>query len=275
MQNIQKHQCVAKWLDDKHVVETQVFGDIEKHTKWTRGITKCIPQLSPEFSISVCLKGVKNGTIKSKNQGRKKGNDLDRELTLWTNERKKYTEPSEAFIKVKEMMEEKGLTPVRSQLPLGCHEINVGTRMDILCEDTKGGYVVLEIKRGYDDYFDVHNQGNFIKPLDDIPVSFRMKSFIQLLITCWLFEHTLHDLPEKPIHAAYVVHVFKNDKDKTIIDTIPLPFWMVGNTKIKRNILTAFNDTSSENREKRKIDKRNGASRARYKHRKKENDKND
>lgn len=268
-----RHRCIANWLEDKRVVEAQYFGDPSKDKKWVRGLTKCIPQLSPEFSISVCLQGVENKVVKQKKHGRKKGNELDKELDLWTTKRKKYKEPSEAFLKVKKMMEEKGLTPIRSQLPLACKYLNIGTRLDILCEDINEEYVILEIKRGYDDYFDVHNQGNFIGPAKDLPVSFRMKSFLQLLTTCWLFHHTVHDLPDKPLSAAYVVHVFEDEKDNTQIDTIPLPFWMYANKNFRYNVLKSFYETSHQNQAKRKQEKRNGAARARQKHRKVEEEK--
>lgn len=268
-----RHRCLANWLEDKNVVESQYFGDPKKDKKWVRGITKCIPQLSPEFSISVCLQGVENKVIKPKKQGRKRGNELDKELTLWTKEKKKYREPSEAFLKVKQMMDEKGLTPIQTQLPLACKHLNIGTRLDVLCEDRNDNYVILEIKRGYDDYFDVHNQGNFIVPAEELPVSFRMKSFLQLLVTCWLFHHTVHELPDKTLNAAYVVHVFENEKEETQIDAIPLPFWMYANTTFRYNILKSFFETSHQNQAKRKQEKKNGAARARRKYRKQEENK--
>jgi len=253
--------CKASFNKDKQVIVLECGGG-----RWARGLTKTLSaQFTPEFSSTVALKSI--DIVKKKKHGRKHGNYVDRLVTKWANTGKKPKRcQDETFNRIVEELDQRGWLPIAGQLALGCHKLRLGTRADIICLH-EGKIIIVELKCGMDDYFDVHNQGCMEKPLQQIPVSFRYKAFLQLLVTTWLYHHNDHPYRKYPFEGSYVMHVYEDYDYKTQLDIHALPFWMLQDGQILRDTLQEIKKSKDQSHESRKRVLKNGSIRSmnRYK----------
>ena len=217
--------CRATWDEGRKVI---VLND--KHT-FARGLTKTLSAcFSPEFSIAVTLKGVAD--IKPKKRGKYIGNSIDKQLTEWVEKvGVKPNAPSDArLVRIISVLKEQKWTPVTSQLALGCSSLRLGTKLDLLCRDNTGSLILIEVKCGFDDYYDICNQGNFQYPFEDVAISFRNKHFLQLWVTRWLFTHSRHEYSGEPLNKySYVMRIFEKKHSEIDSELSVLPEWLCDN----------------------------------------------
>ena len=234
------------------------------HT-YGRGLTKTLSScFYPEFSISVTLKDVKK---KPRKRGMHIGNMVDKQLTDWV-ETGKVRHPDKRFLLLVQIITNMGWTPIKSQLALGCSTLRLGTRVDLICKTKSNKLVIVELKCGFDEYYDVGNQGNMSFPFQDVVATFRNKHYIQLWITCWLFKHSNHRWNKEDITSAYVLRLYNNEKDTLTFELNSLPNWMVADRTRLKKCLEVLKRTRHETSKKRTHNLANGSQRSRRKFKK-------
>jgi hypothetical protein len=252
-----KKNCCASW-DPKRKVILLADG----HT-FARGLTKTIAAtFSPQFSVSVTLQGVPK--IKNKKRGKWMGNCIDYQLTEWVTTGKLPTNPNEKLVKIQATLAEHKWTPVSSQLTLGCSVLRLGTKIDLLCQTEDDEIVIIELKCGFDDYYDVSNQGNMEYPFEHIQTSFRSKHYLQLWLTQWLFQHCPHEFSDRKIAGSYILRIFENETSEVVSEVIPLPEWL-NDDELLDKCLAILQSTKHMTSKKRNRVLMNGSQRSRYK----------
>ena len=249
--------CCASWDEERKVI---VLDD--RHT-FARGLTKTLSAcFSPDFSIAVTLKGVTE--IKQKKRGKYIGNSIDKQLTDWierTGVQPNASDPR--LIRIMDVLKEQNWTPVTSQLALGCSSLRLGTKLDLLCRDSNGCLIIIEVKCGFDDYYDICNQGNFQYPFEDVAINFRHKHFLQLWVTRWLFTHSRHEYSEEPLNnSSYVLRIFENKHSEIDSELCVLPEWLCDHKLTL--CLRVLESTKNLNFRTRNRILKNGSKRSRY-----------
>lgn len=90
--------------------------------------------------------------------GIKKGRQLDASITKSvddfskTGNRPQLDKLSRSGGEFWKLCELKSWTPIGSQVIVGCSELRVATRIDVVCKNTNGDIILLEIKNGYSYY---------------------------------------------------------------------------------------------------------------------------
>lgn len=249
-------ECSATWNERKKVIVLQ-----DGHT-WARGLTKTLAaNFSPEFSISLVLKSIKN--IKPKKRGRYTGNLVDKQISDWVNGASIH-KPDPKFAVILQCLAKQKLTPVASQVDIGCSTLRLGTRVDLVCENEDKELVIIEIKCGFDDYYDVDNQGCFEFPFNHIPITFRNKHYIQLMLTTWMFNHSLHPYSNRVVDHSCIIRVFETDDGKLQCDFARLPTW-TNDTQLLGRCLRMLENTKNRTKRKRNNVIKNGSRRIRRK----------
>lgn len=82
------------------------------------------------------------------------------------------------------------LRPIRAQFPVGHELLRIGTAIDLLCKDQRGDYVVVEIKRGFDVYYEAHTEHTMQPPWHAMNDSPHNQHQIQLGLTLLMFCRT-------------------------------------------------------------------------------------
>jgi len=255
-------KCVVAWDEKERVLTFPVAGSERK--LFARGLTKTLSaQFSPEFSISLVLKALK--TIKKKKHGRFRGNLADHQLSTWANEGVlPGFNMDPRFDYIRNVLVEQQWIPVSAQLPVGCLHLRLATKIDLLCRDSDGKIILVELKCGFDDYFDVHNQGFMNYPFQHIPTSFRNKAILQLMITTYFYFHTRHRFHQYPYGGSYLLHVFEAE-DCSLRHTLkPLPFWAFASPGLVQQVLLLLKQSKNQNKRKRVQLMQNGSKRVRY-----------
>jgi hypothetical protein len=260
-------KCHVSWDEKERVLTFPVPGATRR--LFARGLTKSLSaQFSPEFSISLVLKSL--NTIKKKKHGRFRGNLADQQLSTWANEGiLPGLNMDSRFDYIRNIIVEKEWIPVCAQLPVGCKELRLATKIDLLCRDAQGKIIIIELKCGFDDYFEVHNQGNMSYPLQHVPTSFRNKSILQLLLSTYFFFHTEHRFNRYTFGGSYLLHVYESPNGTLMHTLEPLPFWAFSSTDLIQQLLLLLKQSKNQNKRKRVQLMQNGSSRVRYRFNKK------
>jgi hypothetical protein len=255
--------CVTVWNEKEHVLMFEQKGD--KFNPFARGLTKTLSaQFSPDFSISVAMKEITEK--KHKKRGRFYGNQTDRNIVLWVTDGLLPKYRDERFDIIKKTLEVRKWIPIAAQIPVGCSHLRLATKIDFICQNEKKEIILIELKCGFDDYFNVHNQGFFQYPFQEVHISFRNKSFLQLLLTLFLFFHSKNDWNQKSFGGAYICHVFESSPDNFFSELISLPFWTFCCSEIMEQAILCLKQSKNQNKRKRSLLIQNGAKRARYAH---------
>ena len=244
--------CVATYDTQKCVI---VLGD--GHT-FARGLTKTLAAcFSPTLSVDLALKGTSH--VKQKKSGTQIGMQLDLAITHWVND-PGFTIMCPRFDEVKRAIEERGWTPVRAQVAVGCQTLRLGTMVDVVCLDDKGETVLVELKCGFDDYYDVETPGFMNYPFEDLPLTFRNRHYVQLLVTAWLYSHAF---PAERISCAVILHVY-TDKDDCIRSAVSaVPPWLVVESARLHECLLVLKRTRHETKRVRMAQIRRGVNKSR------------
>jgi hypothetical protein len=253
------HVCSGCW-DSKNKVIV-----LNTNTVYARGLTKTLDScFSPEFSIKVALKGVEKNLKTRKRGGKSTGITVDNQVERWASSQN-VPKPHPKFLKLKNELTSRGYTPLVSQLTLGCNALRLGTKIDLLCRNRTGGLVLFELKCGFEDYYDVQNQGFMLFPFQDLKQSFRNKHYIQLWISCWLFQHSSHKYSGEKLENAFILHIYSDDSNILKLDIDPIPPWIVSDTERLEACLMVLKRTRNETLKRRRQIIRNGARRSSYK----------
>lgn len=243
--------CRAIWNDEKKVI-------ILEKDIYARGLTKTLQALfSPEFTFSLAISQHK----KKKKHGRAQGNKIDKLLKEWANtgRKPKWTDPY--FTCIEQALESKQWVPCSSQVVVACAELRLGTMIDLICRDLNGNIYLIELKCGFDDYWNSHDQGKFKPPFDDISISCRNRAFLQLLFTTYLYLHTQ---PKNiSFGGSHVLHVFEAD-EKIQYEWNPLPYYFFADSSRLTKALQLLKANKNQNKRQRTKEIYNGAKRARY-----------
>ena len=173
-------------------------------------------------------------------------------------------EGGEKLVELQRILKEREWTPMSSQMPLGCLDLRLGTMVDLMCSTKDGKLVIVEIKSGFDDYYDIQNQGNMMYPFEDVPQSCRNKHLLQLLFTTWLFFHGSHVLNNIQVEKSVIIHLFTNYNEEIQSEVIDLPFWLYGATdKYLKHGLRVMKNVKSMNKRQRTNVMVNGARKVR------------
>ena len=193
--------------------------------RFARGLTKTLAaQFSPNFSIREALRN--QSTRRLKRGGKRQGNLTDKHLTSWANEGKAPKSGKDLYFdEIQKILNEKQWIPIAAQFPVGCEQVRLATKIDLLCKTMQGTLVVVELKCGFDTYFDVQTQGNMKQPFQDIPMSCRNMSYLQLSFTTFLFRHCHHRLSHYVYEGSFLVHIFHDKDGKIAGELSPLPVW--------------------------------------------------
>jgi hypothetical protein len=238
-----------------------------KDGTWARGLTKTLEAvLSPDFCVSVALS--QRPAKQGQKNGRKLGTKVDQMLTQWTTTGKKprQSKAQPMFDAVVEALAERSWLPLKAQVPVGCHDMRLATRIDLVCQTLSGEIVIVELKCGFADYWDDHQQGFIKYPYQNEHISCRNKAFLQLLLTTHMY---LHAQPSPVAFAgSYVLHIFRSSADNSSVKFAwhPLPYWMFCDRERLDQVVEVLKLTRDQNMEARKRIARNGRKRAKYRH---------
>lgn len=253
--------CVTLWNEKEQVL---TFAERKgQRFSYARGLTKTLSaEFSPAFSISVAMKDIQEK--KQKKRGRFYGNQADRNLVVWVNEGIFPKDNDPRFDAIRNALLEKKWIPIAAQVPVGCSHLRLATKIDLICQNIQKELIIIELKCGFDDYFDVHNQGFFNYPWQDISMSFRNKAFLQLLFTVFLFFHGKNDWNQKKFNGAYILHIFESSPGKFSFKWSSLPFWTFCCRELIEQSILCLKNSKTQNKRKRAQVMKNGAKRARY-----------
>lgn len=163
---------------------------------WARGLTKT---LAAQFYPSFCVKHLAVTEPSRPAQGRKRGRAYDAAVTRWVDTGKR----APSLDRLKDELAQRGWKTVRTQVPVGCRQLRLATRLDLVCEDREGRLVLLEIKTGYQHNWTVASAEKFLPPFQEIELTCRQISFMQLAFSQFLWHHN----HQKTLPLAYLVHV--------------------------------------------------------------------
>ena len=188
-----------------------------------RGLARSLSSVfSPNLSPAVSLRMSRN--ITSRRQDLAKAVRGLAEHTLGLGTHINIIESTHPHcLKIREVLIGYNLKPVYSHLVVGCCDLRLATCLDLLCRDITGNLVVVLLKYGYDDYYDVQNQGHMKAPFDDVPSSFLNRHLVELLVAIWLFNHSNHIFSNERIDSGRILRVYKNDQDELTTELNELP----------------------------------------------------
>lgn len=180
--------------------------------QFIRGLTPILKRVFyPLFEYNRANHGLTTGVTVNASGGRHKGLvkgiKIDEEITHIINVERQVSQSKchPTTWRFFSSLRERGLRPIKAQVVVGSKEINVATRMDVLCMDNDSktpGYVVLELKTGYLHYYDRHTGNTMPAPLEVLPDSPYNQHQLQVGMTRWLFEKTY---PRSQVKNAFVV----------------------------------------------------------------------
>ncbi|MCH9690326.1 MAG: hypothetical protein K0U10_06715, partial [Gammaproteobacteria bacterium] len=148
----------------------------------------------------------------------------------------------------KRLLDEKGWTPLASQVPVGCADLRLGTMLDLVCLDRSSNLVILEIKCGFAGYWAVHDQGTFRYPFDSVPMSFQNRAQLQLLLSCYLYLHSsARIMRSRPLAGAYIVRAGGPDPTAEMVG---LGSWLL-DVELLSQALLVLKGTKFENKKAR------------------------
>ncbi len=210
--------CMVEWDSAQKVL---VFP---KTDIWAKGLTKTLLNtFAPRFSAKKTARE-NPGEARNPSKGRKVGIRIDTLIEQWV---KKGTFPQlrkasieKSYLEaIKNKLEEKGWIPIKAQVPVGCADLKLATRIDFICQDTKTGQeILIELKCGYGSYWsETRKDQHFRKPFSILPVTLCNQALLQLCFTRYLYTHTEHQTLD-----SFVMHVYLLD-EKPVCDLIPLP----------------------------------------------------
>jgi hypothetical protein len=208
--------CSAVYDANKHVIVLQ-----DGHT-FARGLTKTLAAcFSPSLSVDLALKGTSK--VKQKKSGTQIGMQLDLALSHWVQD-PTFSMDCPRFEAARRAILEQGWTPTQAQVAVGCSTLRLGTMVDIVCRDRNGDTVLVELKCGFDDYYEVANPGQMNYPFQDMALTFKNRHYVQILVTAWLYSHSFAN---ERINRAVILHIY-SDKDNGIHSAMySLPPWLV------------------------------------------------
>ncbi len=258
--------CLAPtWDEGKHVLFFPSNGT------YARGLTNTLaadfmPNFSPSVAISATIpRPRKHG----RSQGRSQGNLADKDMSLWANSGVRPPIGKDPrFDRICDVIKSKRWIPIAAQFPVGCEDLRLATKIDLIVLDAFSRLILIELKCGFDDYFDVHNQGNMKYPFEHVPMSYRNKAYLQLAMTTYLFLHCQHRLSHYKYHGSYLLHIYDDggqpDGSRLQHSLTPLPRWTYASRETVQQCIEVLRQSKKRNKKECKRVVSNGYKRARY-----------
>lgn len=256
-----RHTCVATWSSREKIIR---LSDSKHKDYYARGLTKTIKAtFTPEFSYSISLR--QTGVSKPKKHGCRIGNHTDRDVQQWCQDPNYTHDENPYFVAIQNYCRSQQWTPLHAQIPVGCTHLRIGTLIDLLVLTQDNTICLIEIKTGYDDYYDLC-QGPMSYPFHALPTSFRNNHFLQLMFTIYLFLHSPNQYNELyDFKQAMILHVYES-VNSIVCEPLPLPVYFFNEELLKKALLVC-EEKKDQNKRQRNQDIVNGSSRAkkRYK----------
>ena len=211
--------------------------------------------LGPRTKLTKGVKKLKGGT--------KTGKDFDKHIGQSICLMRKYQIPMESFwehktysaamkrVKVKDKLTLKAIyssnrhkpyvrwfwtklqdlkmQPVSTQIPVRHNTLRLGTFLDLVCRDLQGQYHVVELKTGYDSYYNKHTPFRMKAPFQDLDDSPRHQHQLQLTASHLMYKQTF---PSKPVGDPVLLR-FHSDG----IQVLP---WTDGIAKLSEKMMSAI-----------------------------------
>ncbi len=111
------------------------------------------------------------------------------------------------------------LTPIDTQVFVGCEKARVGSACDVVVKDSRNRYCILEIKTGFG-YYESHTTVPMKKPFHAKTDSPHNQHQLQLAGTRLLYRHTF---PDHKMGDCFVLRF-----DSEGVDIYPLESWVLG-----------------------------------------------
>lgn len=113
------------------------------------------------------------------------------------------------------------LIPIASQFPVGLLSLYVGTSVDLICinpNHREQGVYILEIKSGYETYYEAHSGYMLKSPFQQKSDCPHHQHQLQLAMTTWLYRAEMYRQKGTwpKIAGAYVIQV-RNNEDRPLI----------------------------------------------------------
>jgi hypothetical protein len=189
--------CIADWSQKDKVIRVQETSTSK--WMWARGLTKVLnSSFYPDFYPKLECE-------RKSNVGKKTGILVDKQAALIIEKKSRLRKTHPMIEKLYTEFTRRDLTPIRSQFPVGCAHIRVGTKIDIICENNKKEIVIVELKCGFEEYHTKCNQDKMKSPYSELSQCCRNSHMLQLLYTTWLFHHCEHELSDRPLGIPLLI----------------------------------------------------------------------
>ncbi len=193
----------------------------------------------------------RKGLVKNVKQGKSRGSRLDKQLTrtleihqahpgpdtqrlfydtAYLNKYVGLTKAERTFLKSRSYMREvrmlwawchqQQLLPIQTQASVCSTALNIGTDVDLICEDAQKRYVLVECKNGYIKYLYHHTGNRMLAPFTAQYDHAYNQMHQQLLTNLILFQNSHPHHRESPTHYVFRV-------DPHFYDVYPLEQWAV------------------------------------------------
>ena len=100
--------------------------------------------------------------------------------------------------------------PFKMQVPVSIPTARAATAVDLICRDTQGRYIVVELKVGFDEVYFLHTKHHMNAPFQAQHDSPFHQHQLQLLFTWMFFRHSYASVPDG---GAFVVRVHSAGTD--------------------------------------------------------------
>jgi len=264
-----KHFCVARWCDGNQCF---YVSDMTTPSRVARGLTPTLKylfynhfdwrkvQLPRECQLADAqpsgarrlatnvqsLQPIGRDKPKKKSdlKGKRLGNWLDRVL----DGKKPETPAITPFLDVlKCTLARLHLQPYATQVPVGCCFLRLATKIDMICHDSHGRKVLIELKTGYDNNFWTPD-GQMNPPLQHVSACFGNQALLQLMTTTILF--LFHKSQADQYGGSYVIHLFHDANNDIQSEVVPLSVDLLPCSAI-HDFIAALYDSRFENRRSR------------------------
>ena len=137
----------------------------------------------------------------------------------------------------------KTLVPFESQVHVYDKKKNIGTSIDLICKTIEGKLAIIEIKVGFDCYYELHTGKCMNHPFEDIEDSLRWQHQLYLSFAVDMIEKQRKIKVDRELSA-----VVRMSSDG--INIYPIFPWDIGSKDIAWNILASRSDWNNKERKK-------------------------
>jgi hypothetical protein len=236
-------KCSAYWDTQNKVIVLKPNGS------YARGLIATLNSyFYPEFLPH------RKGKPRGYSNGKQIGILIDSQLSAWVDKKQYPKKPHEYFTAIVKELEYKQWIPIRTQKAVGCNSLRLGTMVDIECKNQQGQIILLEIKTGFEGYFDNRTDAKMEQPFEKIPTCYHYIHLLQLWFTTWLYKH---NSPNEEVFS-YIIRVFTGETKEVEVCVYGLPKWLSNQNTALNSALELLQTNIAETKKKRLKNIRNG-----------------